>query len=150
MTQSSACVSLSTTTRVTMYNLCSCFVGQDMVGLFLHPHSNTQQALENVVHQFTLFSVHTRAPYVRSCKTVSHARIKQHKLAAGVGVGWPNFFGGLRKDYPIDDPANYSGPFMVGVCWQDASDADSSRSYYHVSIPWSCTVCAKSFELSRQ
>ncbi len=93
-----------------------------MVGLYLHPPSNTQKTLEDMLHQFTLFSVHTRAPYIRSCKTISLAQIKQHKLAARQGLGCPDFFNNLKMDYP----ANYSGPFTIGVCWQEASDADSS------------------------
>ncbi len=92
-----------------------------MVGLYLYPPSNTQKTLEDRLHQFTVFSVHTRAPFLRSFKTVSHGQIKEFKLAAGVGVGWQNFFGDVRKYYP----GNYPGPFIIGVCWRDASDADS-------------------------
>ena len=51
--------------------------------------------------------------------TASHAQIKE--AAAGVGFGWPDFFGEVRKHYP----RNYSGPFTIGVSWQDASDAVS-------------------------
>ena len=74
-----------------------------------------------MLHQFTLFFVHTRAPYIRYCKTFTHADIKAQKLPAGDAVGWSDYFGEVRKHYP----GNYSGPFAIGVCWQDASDADS-------------------------
>ncbi len=74
-----------------------------------------------MVHQFTLFSVHKTAPYLRSCMPSYHAQIKKCKLAVGEGFGWSDFFDVVRKDYT----SNYSGPFTIGVCWQDALDADT-------------------------
>lgn len=97
-----------------------------MVGLYLHPSRNYREALEGLrpklrdrIHQFNLFSVvHTRAPYVGLFRTAPHTDINE----APEGIGWPNYFGDLGKHYP----AKYSGPFTIGVCWQNASDADSS------------------------
>lgn len=94
-------------------------------GLYLHPSPNTKEALEGLtpklkdrVLQFTLFSMHTRAPYVRLCRTASHSQIE----AAGAGFGAPNYFDILQKWYP----AKYMGPFTIGVCWQNKSGADLS------------------------
>ena len=61
------------------------------------------------MHSFTFFSVLTSAPHVRLCYK---ARYKH--IAAAKKRGWPNYFGDLRKRYP----ANYNGPFAVGVWWQ--------------------------------
>ncbi len=88
-----------------------------MFGLYLNPSVNTTRALEgsgpkleDQVHQFTVFSVHTRAPYVRTCRTAFRTEVK------GVrgGLGWRNFFNDLGKHYA----AEYSGSFTIGVCWQ--------------------------------
>jgi len=67
-----------------------------------------------------LFSVLTSAPYFRLCYKASFKHI-----AAAKNRGWPNYFGDLRKRYP----ANYNGPFAVGVCWQ------RHLIMYMVSIP---------------
>ncbi|KAL0033575.1 hypothetical protein WJX79_004573 [Trebouxia sp. C0005] len=88
--------------------------GQETVDLYLYPTSDSEKTIEDLFRHLTLFSVHTRAPYLRTCRTASHAQIKQLKLAAHEGVGWS--FGELKQCYP----ANYSGPFIIGVCWQDA------------------------------
>lgn len=86
-----------------------CFAGQTWDGLYLQP-SRTKAALGDYMQTFAVFSVLTHAPYITSCRKDYHAS----STPAGKSRGWPNYFGDLRKKFP----ANYTGPFAVGVCWQ--------------------------------
>ena len=89
--------------------MCFCLAGQTLDVVSLWP-SNTEAALGDFLHTFTIFSVFTSAPYVRLCYKSNGNHTK-----AGKGAGVANYFGDLRSRYPV----NYTGPFTVGVCWQE-------------------------------
>jgi len=83
-------------------------------GCYLYPHcqSREPQQLTGEVHSFTVFTVHANVPYVRQCWSMPNALIKG--ISPGSGFGWPTFLATTKKAYP----AEYQGPFMLGVCWQ--------------------------------
>ena len=69
------------------------------------------------MHSYTLFALHTCAPYVRMHVTYEHAEFK-HK-GTGRAFGSPNFMTSLSKLYAAD----YRGPFTIGVQCTAAAQA---------------------------
>ncbi len=65
------------------------------------------------VHALTLFEVCTCAPYVRRCYRVTRDNMK----AAGAYAyyGYAAYFSNIMEGHP----ATFSGPFTIGVCWEE-------------------------------
>lgn len=91
---------------------------EEMAAVSLHPSCRTD-FLREIVHDFTLFALHSSNPYVQRCKYVNHDKVKVVKV--GGGRGFPDYLTSMQhKLYDLD----YPGPFTIGVSWQQANNED--------------------------
>ena len=71
----------------------------------------------------TVFAVHASQPYIRQCFTTPYTSLKD--LQAGQTFGWPAFLTTTKKAFP----AEYMGPFILGICWQPWKSTHSSLQF---------------------
>ncbi len=87
---------------------CCVVAGRQSQGCYLLPRH--AKRFVDVTRSFKVFAVHACLPYIRQCLTIPYASLKD--LQAGQKYGWPAFL--TKKAYP----AEYMGPFMLGIWWQ--------------------------------
>ncbi|KAL3151452.1 hypothetical protein ABBQ38_012458 [Trebouxia sp. C0009 RCD-2024] len=89
----------------------------DSCGVFLFP-SNSADRLVDIVDRFCFFALHPSQPYAREFRYTTD-QIQEMAwsgtLKAGTGLGVLTYLSDLQKLYPSD----YSGPFIIGIWWQD-------------------------------
>ena len=73
-------------------------VAAGTVGLYLFPPEELQ--LHDLVHSYTLFALHTSAPYVRKHKTYEHANFRSE--GTGRGYGNHSFLTSLSELYAAE------------------------------------------------
>ena len=83
--------------------------GKPAHGIYLLPPIGKQM----LIQKLKVFTLHTVAPYVRSCR---HS-LCRGVAKAGTGWGWRDYLGNVNQAYPD----KYTGPYTIGVLWQKAS-----------------------------